>query len=83
MKQYEWIAGVLWDVLEFAQKEGLTSVERALADAIKASEPNTGPDPRGRKLCQSEIKGTIEFFRFQPENAEDPKPTCVNLRLDQ
>jgi len=68
VRQYPWIAGVMWDIVEFAKVEGLTSIERAVVDAILEIEPETGPDPRGRIHCQQKFPSVPETFRFPRES---------------
>ncbi len=66
MRETSWIAGILWDILEFARKEGHTVVELALLEAIRKTESETGPDPRGRELRRLEKPGTPSACGYPP-----------------
>lgn len=70
MKEHEWIAGILWDIVDFAEENQLTTIERAVARAIREIEPETGPDPREHGRSQPAVSCAPKTCGNYPTSAE-------------
>ena len=80
MSQYSWIAGIMWDIVEFAREEGLETVEEAALDAITKMEPEVGPDPRGREHECSRALRLPGTFARSPDNSRVAGPATIKSR---